>query len=272
MMTKRLALALLLVATIANAQMDRRRGAAPGAPAADPFHFGSPAVVSGTVSAISGNIIHVANGTVTLDATGAKIVDTTGAAVSLSSVTTGSLIVATVKSDNIAPNAPIPATLIAVSKPAALTLTGPVTSVDAAHNSFVLLGRTIQVTSQTSFSAPFFGATVKGLADLQPNELVTVQANPGGTQTIVAVSVLVMSMHVDEPALIHGTVKSIAADAWVITDNGKDTTVAVNAQTQIVGSPKVGDSVIILARNDSSGKLVAISIMKSMLPIGQPPH
>jgi len=266
MMTKRLALALLLVAAAANAQMDRRRGAAPGAPAADPFHFASPATVSGTVSAISGNIIQIANGTVTLDAAGAKIVDTSGEAVTLGSIATGSLIVASVKSDNIAPNAPIPATLIAVSKPAALTLTGPVTSVDAAHNSFVLLGRTIQVTPQTSFAAPFFGASVKGLADLQPNELVTVQANPGGTQSIVAVSVLVMSMHTDQPELIHGTVKSIAADAWVITDNGKDTTVAVNAQTQIVGNPKVGDSVIALARNDSSGKLVAISIMKSLLP------
>jgi hypothetical protein len=273
-MTKRLVLVLLLAAAAANAQMTRNRGASPGGGNYD-IHLITPATVSGTVSTIAGNIINVANGTVTIDASGARIVDTTGATISLSSVTTGSLIVATVKSDNVAPNAALQATLIAVSKPAALTLTGPVTSVDAAHNSFVLLGRTIQVTSQTSFASPFLGATVKGLADVQPNELVAVQANPGGAQTIVAVSVLVMSIHIDHPEFYHGTVKSIAADAWVITANGKDVTVTVNAQTQIAGNPKAGDTVDVVALPDSSGKLVALSIMKSLLPplpIFQPPH
>jgi Domain of unknown function (DUF5666) len=272
MTAKRLALVLLLAATVANAQVTRNRSVQPGTPPADPFRALAPATVSGTVSAVSGNIINVANGTVTIDASGARIVDTTGATVSLSSLTTGSLIVATVKSDNVAPNAPLQATLIAVSKPAALTLTGPVTSVDAAHNSFVLLGRTIQVTPQTSFASPFLGTTVKGLADVQPNELVAVQANPGGAQTIVAVSVLVMSMHIDRPEFFHAKVKSIAADAWVITENGKDVTVTVNAQTQIAGNPKAGDTVDVLALSDSSGKLVALSIVKSLLPIFQPPH
>jgi hypothetical protein len=271
MTAKRLAFVLLLAAAVANAQMTRNRAAQPGTPPADPFRMLAPATVSGTVSAVAGNIINVANGTVTVDASGARIVDTTGATVSLSSVTTGSLIVATVKSDNVAPNAPLQATLIAVSKPAALTLTGPVTSVDAAHNSLTLLGRTIQVNTQTSFASPFLGTTVRGLADVQPNELLVVQANASG-QSLVAVSVLVMSMHVDRPELFHGTVKSIAADAWVITENGKDVTVSVNAQTQIVGSPKAGDTVTVLALTDSSGKLVALSIMKSLLPVFQPPH
>ena len=268
MTAKRLSLVLLLAAAVANAQMTRHRGSIPGE---YDLHLFAPATVSGTVSSVAGNIINVANGAVSLDATGARIVDTTGAAVSLSAVTAGSLIVATVKSGTIAPNAPIPTTLIAVAKPSALTLTGPVTAVDAAHNSFTLLGRTIQVNSQTSFASPFLGASVHGLADIQPNELVAVQANPSG-QSLVAVSVLVMSMHVDHPEFIHGTVKSIAADAWVISENAKDYTVTVNAQTQIVGNPKVGDTVDVLALNDSSGKLVAISIMKSLLPIFQLPH
>ena len=266
MTAKRLSILLLFAATIASAQMNRHRGATPAFPG-----MTDAATVSGTVSAVSGNIIALANGTVTLDASGAKIIDNAGAAISASSITTGSLVVATVKPDNIAANAPIPATLIAVSKPAALTLSGPVTSVDAAHNSFVLLGRTIQVTPQTSFGGPFLGMTVRGLADVQPNEYVVVQANPGGTQTIVATSVMVMAIHVDAPDFIHGTVKSIATDAWVITDDGKDTTVTVNAQTHIVGNPKVGDTVDVLTVTDSSGKVVAISIMKSMLPIFQPP-
>jgi hypothetical protein len=259
-------LALLVAASIASAATRQR--------AARPPQFSSTATVSGTVSSVSGNIINVANGTVSIDATGARIVDTVGATASLSSVTTGSLIVATVKSDGIAPNAPIPATLIAVTKPAALTLTGPVTSVDVLHNTLTLLGKTIQVTPQTSFGGPFSGAQIHGVADIQPNELVAVQANPSGAQSLVAVSVLVISLHVDQTDFIHGAVRSIAADAWVVNDsfNGKDVTVTVNAQTLIVGSPKVGDAVDVLAHTDSSGKLVAISIIKSLLPIFQPPH
>lgn len=274
-MTKRLALALLLAAVAANAQMTRHRDTTPlpGTPAGDPFVLLAPASVTGTVSAVSGNIIAVGNGTVTIDASAAKIVDQSGAAVAPAAIATGSLIVATVKSDGVAANAPLPATFIAVSKPAALTLVGPVTAVDAAHNNFTLLGRTIQVTSQTSFGGPMPGTAAKSLADVQPNELVVVQANPGGTQTIVAVSVMLMSLHVDPPQMLHGTVKSIAADAWVIAIAGKDVTVSVNAQTQIAGSPKVGDTVIVTAVTDSSGKLVAIAIMKGpQLPIFQPPH
>ena len=268
---KRLFLALLLVAAAANAQMNRHPGLTPGNPPGDPFRLPTPATVTGTVSSVAGNIISLANGTVTLDASAAHIVDFNGKPVAVSSLTAGTLVVATVKPDNVAANAPIPAVLIGVSQPAAVTLTAPVTAVDVAHNTLTLLGRTIQVTANTSFAMPFPGG-INGLAGIQPNELVTVQANPNGTQGLVAVSVLVMSMHIDRPEMIHGTVKSITGDAWVIHGSDKDVTVTVNAQTQIVGNPKVGDSVVVVALTDSSGKLVAVSIMKSMLPIFQLPH
>lgn len=266
MKPKAAVLALLLAASIASAATRQRVLRPPQLPSA--------ATVTGTVSSVSGNIINVANGTVSLDASAATIVDLAGKLVSLSSLTTGTLIVATVKSDGIAPGAPIPATLIAVAKPADVTLTGPVTAVDVLHNTLTLLGRTIQVTPQTSFGGPFFGGSVHGVADIQPNELASVQANLSGAQSLVAVSVLVLSLHVDQTELIHGAVRSIAADAWVVNNafEGKDVTVTVNAQTQIVGSPKVGDTVDVLARTDSSGKLVALSIIKSLLPIFQLPH
>lgn len=269
MTAKRLALVLLLAAAAANAQWTRQKGSKPGEYTLQQF---APAIVSGTVSSVAGNIINVANGTVSLDAGGAKIVDTAGATTSLAAVTTGSLIVATVKSGDIAMYAPIPVTLVAVSRPSSLTLTGTVTAVDAAHNAFTLLGRTVEATFLTSFASPFLGASpVRGVADLKPNDLVSVQANPSG-QSIVAVSVLLMSMHVDRPEFFHGTVQSIAADAWVISDLSKDILVSVNAQTQIVGNPQVGSTVDVLALRDSSGKLVAISIIKSLLPIFQLPH
>jgi Domain of unknown function (DUF5666) len=264
MKPKAAVLALLLAASIASAATRQRVLRPPQLPSA--------ATVTGTVSSVAGNIINVANGTVSLDASGATIVDLAGKLVSLSSLTTGTLIVATVKSDGIAPGAPIPATLIAVTKPADVTLTGPATAVDVLHNTLTLLGRTIQVTPQTSFGGPFFGTSIRGVADIQPNDLVSVQANQSGAQ-LVAVSVLVLSLHVEQTEFIHGSVRSIAADAWVVNNafEGKDVTVAVNAQTQIVGSPKVGDTVDVLAHTDSSGKLVALSIIKSLLPIFQLP-
>lgn len=264
MTAKRLALALLLVASVAHAQMRHR-----GGPIQQPVMGGlvpmNVAMVSGIVSSVSGTTINIANGQIAIDASAATIVGQNGATMTLASVTTGSLVVATLSGETVSPNAPLRAVTIAVTKYAEVTLAGPVTAVDATHNTLTVLGKTIQVNAQTSFGGPMFGANVTRLADVQPNELVMVQANPSGN-ALVAVSVLVMSMTVEHPDLIHGKVKSIAADAWVITDSAdsKDVTVAVNAQTLIIGSPKVGDTVDVLVRTDSSNRLVAISIMPSL--------
>ncbi len=63
------------------------------------------------------------------------------------------------------------------------------------------------------------------------------------------------------PILIHGTVKNIGTDAWIITDSRRhDISVSVNAQTKIFGSPKVGDTVDVLANVDSANNFIAISI------------
>jgi hypothetical protein len=123
-----------------------------------------------------------------------------------------------------------------------------------------LLGRTVSVDSNTSF-----GGRVHGLADILPNDLAIVQAN-AVSGVLVASSVLVVPPLPKAPAIIHGTVKSIGTEAWVITDSAhKDWTVVVNAQTKIIGDPRVGDPVEILANTDNANQYVAVSIMKSLI-------
>src|SRR5437762_8536710 len=91
--------------------------------------------VVGAVSSVSGHIIKVANDTVAIDASAAEIVDTAGAKASFASITPGLVIIATVKGDGIATNAPIPATRIVVTATSVtVALTGPLTAIDVAHN------------------------------------------------------------------------------------------------------------------------------------------
>src|SRR6185503_18347519 len=91
-----------------------------------------------------------------------------------------------------------------------------------------------------------------------------VSANASGGALLAAT--VIASTPFPRTTLIHGTVKSIGTDSWLITDSaGKEWTIIVNAQTKIIGDPKVGDSVEILANVDRSNQYVAVSIMKSIV-------
>src|SRR5437764_891676 len=239
---------LLLTASLVNAQT--------------PPHSATPAPyapnVIGMVSSVSGHVIKVANGTVAIDASATEIVDTAGAKASFASITPGSAIIATVKSDGIAADAPIPATRVTVAATsAAVELTGPLTAIDVAHNTLTILGKTLQLTPQTLFYGPELNPLKRGLADIKPNMSASVRADLDDRQLFVVKSAL---LHRDrEPQeLLHGTVESIASDAWRIND----VTVMVIEQTKIIGNPKVGDTVDVRGRVDSSNKPVALTITK----------
>ena len=172
--------AVLLLAFAAVAGAQHMRAVAPPQMPIDPdmLMMGNNAgAVSGTVTSVSGNTISLANGLVTIDATNAKIIGDHGAQATIAAVTPGSLVMAVLSNTTSAANAPLAATLVAVMHQSQVTLTGIVTAVDSAHSTLTLLGRTIQVNAQTSFDAPFHGSTIKGIADVQPNEIVTVDAN-----------------------------------------------------------------------------------------------
>jgi hypothetical protein len=210
--------------------------------------------VAGVVTAVNGNLISLAGGLVTIDASHASVSGT---------IATGSLIFAVLSSSNVAANAPLPASIIGVTDLPQATLTGPVQSIDLVARTLTVLGRTIRVTAETSFGG---GHSVHGLADIVPNDNVEVQANAAGG-SLVASSILVFAPVVQPPTVIHGTVKTIGTSSWIITDaHNRDVTVVVNAQTKIVGAPKVGDTVDVLVSVDSANNYVAISIIGSIVP------
>lgn len=234
---RRVPILLLLIATSAVAEV-RSRATTPVPP------FVSGSTVSGIISSVSGPFIHLANGLVTIDTTGAKMAGDPPAA--------GSPLFATIKPGEVAPNTPLPATYVAVTRLPQVSLTGNVTLIDLAESTLTVLGRTIKVTPQTK--AP-------PLADIVINQIVQVDAdNFGGA--LVASSVRVLSIKpvpvpVPLPSIIRGTVRSISNSLWVIAADGKDVMITVNAQTKIVGDPKVGDMVDVLITADN----VALSII-----------
>ena len=260
MFWKSLAVAVLISTTGLFAQTRTRAVTAPDARGGSPI---AGTTVSGLVTGVNGSIISLANGLVTLDVSDAKILADDGVVSSLTSITPGSMIFAVLKSAVSAPNAPLSVATIAISRVAQVTLSGPVQSVDPMAGTLTLLGRTIHVTADTSIG----GSRGSGaLGDILPNQVVQVQAN-AVAGSLTATSILVFFETPPPSTLVHGTVKSIGAASWVITDGrGKDVTVVVNAQTKIVGDPKIGDAVDVVISVDSASANVAVSIMKSIEP------
>lgn len=211
----------------------------------------SGSTVSGIISSVSGPFILLADGLV--------IIDTTGAKMAGDPPTPGSPLFAAIDASQVAPNAPLRATYVAVTRLAQVTLTGTVTMINDGERTLTVLGRTIKVTPQTAISGLITKATT--LADIVVNQSVQVEAdNFGGT--LVASRIRVLSIKPVPspsplPTVIRGTVRSISSALWVITAEGKDWMITVNAQTKIVGEPKVGDTVDVLITADN----VALSII-----------
>jgi len=249
-MTRRLPVALALLIAVSSFAATRINDAV--------TRPASGATVGGTVTAVNGNLIHLAGGTITIDATGAKI---HGAS---DRIEPGMLVFATLTATDVAPNAPLPASSISVTRLPDATLSGSVQRVDLAANTFALLGRTIHVNADTSFGGvrKSRDAERPTLADLLPNQLVQVTLDETGGQ-LVATSILVLTPVVPEVHTRRGEVKRIEAQSWVIDD----LTIQIDAQTKILGEPRVGDTVEVLYRVDSSHANVAISILKLNLPV-----
>lgn len=246
----------LLVATIASAQIRSNERGTP-----------SGATAGGVVSSVSGNLIHLAGGLVTIDATDARI-NVRGRDAGIASIEPGMLVFATLTTADVHANAPLPASMVTATTLPEATLFGPVQSVDTNAKTLTLLGRTIHVTDDTSFGGMHRkrDGETPGLADILPNHIVQVVAEERNGR-LEATSILLLAPAPPEVRATRGQVKSIGTDSWVIgRERGDDVTLVVDAQTKIVGSPKVGDTVDVLYRVDSSNANVAISIVKFERP------
>ena len=229
-------LALALLASIASA-----RTRAVSHPGARP----DAATVTGVITSVSGNIVSIADGLVTIDTTDARV---TG------ELAPGRLLFAAVRANSDS-NAPLQATMVATTTLADAGFFGTLDSVDTNAGTIVILGRLVHLGPDTSFGG------VANMLALVPNQLVHVQAEAVNGR-LVATSVVVLAPAAPTLRTLRGTVRVIESDVWVIDD----TSVRIDAQTRIAGSPKVGDTVEVLYRTDNSHINVAIAIVKLERP------
>ena len=194
------------------------------------------------------------------------------------SIGPGDRIVATVALPDailaVVPPPPLVATNVLVTQTRFAFLHGTIQGVDVANSAFTMLFRVVHVDANTVFSGGTSNGRVKGLADLARGQIadVTVVASPLG---LLAVRVSAHGYPVPPPLpfAFRGVVRSIAPDQWTI--DGK--VVGITNETKIVGDPKVGDTVEVLAKiqdppNPAMGmpsRIVAILIAK--LPVVSPP-
>ncbi len=215
--------------------------------------------VSGTVTSVQGVLIRIGNA-ITIDASQAKIVVGRGHEGTVADIRTGMQLFASLRGSNPNPDAIVQATLITVTDPADLSLSGQVQSVNPANRSFLLLNTTIGVDDDTSYGG-YRREAGTSFADLQPNVFVHVQADHVGGR-LVAREVLILAPAPPQVGHSRGIVHAIGDDSWTIRVDDQLFTFGINAQTRIVGSPKVGDTVDVVYTINSSGRSVAVSIVK----------
>jgi len=260
MLRKSLVLVVLLSTIVSVSTFARTRSVTPGK---HPDAAG--ATVTGIVDAVQGTLVQLAGGQVAIEAKDAKIVLDRGRDGAIADIKPGMILFATLTRSDIAPNAPLPASMITLLRVPDATLFGPVQEVDVANHTLTVLGRTIHVTDETSIGGIHRDGKPE-LGDIQPNHIVQVAADAKNGQ-LVASSIIVLAPAPPQIHAARGEVKSIAADSWVIApDKGEPLTLTVNAQTKIVGEPRVGDTVEVLYSIDSAHALVAISIVKFARP------
>ncbi len=254
MVRKLIALALVLFAFTAFARVR-----SVGAP--DSRVDNGAGTVTGTVTSVSGNLIQIAGGIITIDATDAKISAGHGEEGTIADVKPGMQLFAALRASNPSSHGGLPAVVITVTDPADVTLSGAVVNVDAANHSFFLLNQTILTDANTSFGG-YKREAGTTFADIQPNVIVHVAADVVNGK-LLAREVLVVAPAPPQVGHAKGTVETIGTDSWTVkTEGGETITLVVNAQTKIAGSPKVGDTVEVLYTINSANQKVAVSIIK----------
>lgn len=222
--------------------------------------------VTGSVTSVSGNLITVLNGAVTIDTTGASFHSRRGSA-TIADVRPGAQIVATIRNPQAPAGTLLQASNIVILDGPAGTLAGPVQSVDAAGFTLTVFGARVLVTPETRFVSPMTGRNAS-LADIKAGDMVIVEVGIRGSGLVAE------TIHVVPPVpntVLDGTVKSMSATAWVITTRSGDVSVTINAETRIDPSVIVGDSVHVIGTADAAGHVTALSIVRSIPRPVEPP-
>jgi Domain of unknown function (DUF5666) len=249
-------------------------GLAPFAAAADSAPMmpsARPSTVEGTVSNVTGPILDLVEGGIQLDVTNATITggdDRLANPLPWSGILVGARVVAQVTvPDALTPVVsppPLAATSVVVFQARAGELSGTIQSVDVPAGKFAMLIHTIGTDASTKWSGSAPNGAVKGIGDLSAGMFAIVDVvNSGG---LLATSVEAYGATPPELFAWRGPVETITPTSWTIAGRG----VNVDSNTKIVGDPKVGDivDVVALVHNPPPGSLapsylVAVSITKA---------
>jgi hypothetical protein len=255
----------------------------PGA-SADGIVLSSPSLmrastIDGTVSAVTGTVLDVIGGQFRIDVANATVTSGDGpdaGPLPATGIPVGARIVAQVSVGDAVPTSfpppPLAATRVVVFLPRDGQLVSTIQGVDVAGGKITMFFHSISTTTATKWSGFGPNGSVKGIGDLSAGMLATVSVvnSAGG---LLATSVEAYGT-VAPPELIafRGPVQTITSTAWTIAGR----VVQVDSDTKIVGDPRVGDIVDVVARvhNPPPGSLmpsylVAVSIIKA--PVITPP-
>ena len=239
-----------------------------------------PSTIDSTVTRVTGTVLALVGGQIQIDVSGATITNGDGPSAGplpSTAIPVGARVVAQVTVlETLPPTSfpppPLPATSVVVFLPRDGRLAGTIEGVDIADGKFTMFYRAISTNSATTWSGVGPNGPVKGIGDLVKGMYATVAvvASSGG---LLATSVDAIGF-VTPPELFawRGPVETITPTAWTIAGR----VVQVDSDTKIVGDPKVGDIVDVVARvhNPPPGSLapsylVAVSITKA--PVITPP-
>jgi hypothetical protein len=241
-------IALLGLAVVAPAFAQRHHAVVPPVDSANLPMSAQQAAVGGIVQTVSGSLITIANGTITIDASHATIRNLQGDTIALSAIRAGDRIDASAATDNVAAGAPIVATRITVARIDVVSLAGTVQSIDVNRLTFTILGRTIAIASDTKF------AGVKSLADVKTGDRLFVTSELRDRLTALTVFDMRSITPPDAKFMTNviGNVKTIGATMWVITSDQGDVALLVDSHTLIFPGIVVGDRVFATAINTTT--------------------
>ncbi|MBK8598105.1 MAG: hypothetical protein IPP07_26500 [Holophagales bacterium] len=224
------------------------------------------AAIEGTVTSINipfvggGPIVTLLDGLVHFDATDATVRFSSGIAGTTADLEIGQRLVAFVESTQAMPKAK---SIVVLAQRTDVTFTGAVERFDLTARTLTVLGFAVKVTARTIYGGPRDGTGQAGLEDLKVGDLVLVAAT-AETQALVATRVMKLAPSPIPTSRLHGVVESIGTDSWtIVRGDGTKDVVKVDAETKVVGSPKVGDEVDILSRPLPDGSLLALLIAAS---------
>jgi hypothetical protein len=214
--------------------------------------------ITAFVTSVSGNLITLMNGAITIDATDAIIANRTGLA-QIGAVQPGAQIVVTISNPGAPPRTVLPASHILILEAPAGSLNGPVQSIDVKGNALTIFGARVLVTPKTKIVS-FRTSEKITLADVEEGDIVAIQTLSDGA------GLSAETLHVVPPAwtVVAGSLKSVSSTSWAITTrNGEEIAVTVNARTIIDRSIAIGDVVDVVGHSDSAGRITAARIASS---------